>query len=131
MKNVVFVIVSMALAPWWVLAQNGVVLINQATVAATGVNRSTGGFPHTITQPGSYQLSGNLTVPANTDAIDIVANNVTLDLNGFSIIGPVVCSGSPATCIGGFNLPGIGVNGSGFSGITVINGGCTEWEAPA
>jgi hypothetical protein len=64
MKNSVLVIVSMVLAPCWALAQNGVVLINQSTVAASGANRSTGGFPYTITQPGSYQLSGNLTVPS-------------------------------------------------------------------
>jgi hypothetical protein len=54
MKNSVLVIVSIALAPGCALAQNGVVLINQATVAASGANRSTGGFPYTITQPGSY-----------------------------------------------------------------------------
>jgi len=34
----------------------GVVLINQSTVMAAG------GFPYVITQPGSYKLSGNLTL---------------------------------------------------------------------
>jgi hypothetical protein len=38
------------------------------------------GFPVTISQPGSYILSGNLTVPdAQTTAIEITADNVTLD----------------------------------------------------
>src|SRR6266700_7689406 len=75
-----------------VLAVDGVVLINQSTVMAAG------GFPYTITQPGSYRLSGNLTVPdANTTAIQVMADNVTIDLNGFSIIGPMVCNGFPVT----------------------------------
>jgi hypothetical protein len=63
-------------------AIDGQVLINQATVLAAG------GFPYKITQPGSYKLSGNLVVAGNTDGIDINANNVVLDLNGFTISGP-------------------------------------------
>lgn len=41
----------------------------------------------TISQSGSYYLTGNLTVPAGKDAIVIVdgVNDVTLDLNGFTI----------------------------------------------
>ncbi|MEM0983314.1 MAG: right-handed parallel beta-helix repeat-containing protein [Planctomycetota bacterium] len=39
----------------------------------------------TITEPGSYYLTGNLVVTGN--AIDIAVPGVTLDLNGFSIIG--------------------------------------------
>jgi hypothetical protein len=66
---------------------DGVVLINQSTVTTAG------GFPYRITQPGSYKLSGNLTVPdANTTAILITADNVTIDLNGFGILGPGVCT---------------------------------------
>lgn len=38
----------------------------------------------TITQPGSYYLTGNLTVSSG-DGIVIKTNNVTLDLNGFTI----------------------------------------------
>lgn len=49
------------------------------------------GFPITISQPGSYKLTSNLVVPANTTAIDITVPGVTLDLNGFSVMGPVKC----------------------------------------
>jgi hypothetical protein len=56
------------------------------------------GFPFVISQPGSYRLTGNLTVDQNTTAIQIGADNVTLDLNGFAIIGPTVCSGAPLIC---------------------------------
>jgi len=44
-------------------------------------------FPYVITQPGSYQLIGNISVTAGGTAIDIQASNVTLDLNGFTIQG--------------------------------------------
>jgi len=63
-------------------AADGVVLIDQSTVMAGG------GFPFKITEPGSYQLKGNLVVTAADSAITIGAGNVTLDLNGFSITGP-------------------------------------------
>jgi parallel beta-helix repeat protein len=83
-----------------VYAVDGVVLIDQNHALAGNITPGDApGFPVTITQPGSYKLSSNLTVPdANTTAIQITSNNVTLDLNGFSIIGPVVCTSSPAVC---------------------------------
>jgi hypothetical protein len=53
----------------------------------------TPGFPLTISQPGSYKLMENITVPdANKTAIEVKADNVTIDLNGFSIVGPTVCT---------------------------------------
>ena len=75
------------------LAVDGTVLINQSTVTNGLPNCPTSGrFPISICQSGGYRLSGNLTVPdANTTAISIVADNVTLDLNGFAILGPATC----------------------------------------
>src|SRR5436190_10630805 len=82
-------------------AVDGIVLIDQNRALAGGVTPGDApGFPVTISLAGSYRLSGNLTVPdANTTAINITADNVTIDLNGFSIIGPVVCTpiGTPVT----------------------------------
>ncbi len=66
-----------------VFAVDGVIEINQAAVNAAG------GFPFVINTPGSYRLTGNLTVPAETTAIQIAASQVTLDLNGFAILGPL------------------------------------------
>src|SRR5262245_25481316 len=40
--------------------------------------------PFTISSPGSYYLTTNVTVSTG-DAITITVNNVTLDLNGFTI----------------------------------------------
>jgi hypothetical protein len=59
-------------------AIDGQVLINQSTVLASG------GFPYRITQPGSYKLTGNLSV-LNQSAIVIAVNRVSIDLNGFTI----------------------------------------------
>jgi hypothetical protein len=73
-------------------AIDGNVLINQATVMHAG------GFPYKITLPGSYKLSGSLVVPAETNGIEIVAPGVSLDLNGFSITGPIVCDSVGANC---------------------------------
>jgi hypothetical protein len=80
------------------LAVDGTVLINQSTVTNGLTGCPTGHFPIVICQSGSYRLSGNITLPdASTAGIVVSADNVTIDLNGFSIIGPDVCSGSPVT----------------------------------
>jgi hypothetical protein len=64
----------------------------------------------TISQPGSYYLTRNLTVSTG-DGIDITTNNVTLDLNGFTI------SSTAASATG----TGISLNGA-LSDITIVNG---------
>src|SRR2546421_5801594 len=75
---------------------DGVVLINQNAALAGNVTPGDApGFPVTISVSGSYRLSGNLVVPdANTTAVEITAADVTIDLNGFSVIGPTVCTGT-------------------------------------
>jgi len=75
--------------------------LTSATVEAAGPRRlrAPREYPLTIREPGSYVLTENLTIPViGVSAILITANDVTLDLGGFSISGPVVCSGSPTTC---------------------------------
>jgi hypothetical protein len=81
------------------LAVDGTKLISQNNAIAGNVTPGDApGFPVTISQPGSYVLTSNLTVPdENTTAIQITANNVTLDLNGFTIQGPTVCDAPPPT----------------------------------
>src|SRR5262245_21934635 len=43
--------------------------------------------PSILTDPGSYYLTTNLVGVANNYGIAILADNVTLDLNGFAVIG--------------------------------------------
>ena len=45
------------------------------------------GLPITISTPGSYYLTGNLTATADGAAITIAADNVTIDLNRFTLSG--------------------------------------------
>jgi hypothetical protein len=84
-------------------AVDGVTLINQSKALAGGVTAGDSpGFPVTITRAGSFRLSGNLVVPnANTSGIviDLAAPGVvTLDMNGFSIIGPAHCDPFTHVC---------------------------------
>jgi len=105
-------------------AGEGVIQINQAKALAGGVTAGDGaGFPVTISAPGSYRLTGDLTVPnANTNAVSITADSVTLDLNGFSIAGPTTCTYSyPNVTCGGTEGTGTGVVAA-TSRVTVRNG---------
>jgi hypothetical protein len=105
------------------LAVDGVILIDQNRALAGNVTPGDApGFPVTISVSGSYRLSGSLTVPdANTTAIELTADFVSLDLNGFSIIGPTVCTGTPVTsCSPTGN--GNGIYGAFRTGITITNG---------
>ena len=89
-------------------AVDGTIEINQAKVMAAG------GFPYSIGS-GSYRLTSNLTVPASTNGINVTAPNVTIDLNGFSIVGPLTTLTSATP---------IGIN-AGHSLVTVENGAVT------
>src|SRR5258708_37078294 len=81
MKKALLIVLAIALAPFSAFAVDGVVLINDSIVKAQG------GYPYVISNPGSYRLSGNLTVlNENTTAIFMNNDNINLDLNGFSIL---------------------------------------------
>jgi len=66
--------------------------------------------PFTISQPGSYYLTTNLTVSGG-NAITIAANGVTLDLNGFTISSTANPASGTAVLISG-----------GLQDITIQNG---------
>ena len=105
----------------------GQVPITQAKALSGGISGACDapGFPITICAPGSYKLDGDLNVPANTDGIDIAVPNVTIDLNGFAISGPVTCTGYGTTlhCAGSASGGGIQEVGSFVAGnITVRHG---------
>ena len=74
-------------------------------------------FPIVINQAGSYVLTSNLVVTdPNVNAIEITANNVTLDLNGHIIQGPNTGSGT-----------GSGIYSQNPYGITIKNGKVQEF----
>lgn len=80
------------------------------------------GFMVIIEEPGHYQLAGNLKVAdPNTTAIEINADNVTIDLHGYAIQGPTRCQQLPAApCwpLGGGN----GIHAVNRSHVVVRNG---------
>ena len=70
------------------LANDGVLEINQACAVSGCFDGDAAGFPVTISGAGSYVLTDNLLVDTNdTNGILIQADNVTLDLNGFELAG--------------------------------------------
>ena len=72
-----------------------------------------GTFPITISQSGSYFLTQNLTGVANTNGIDITVSDVTIDLNGFNLLGA--------------NQTGTGIRSVGPASTVVRNGSLTNW----
>ncbi len=67
-----------------------------------------------IAQSGSYYLTGNVTGAAGKIGIEVAANNVTIDLNGFTLQGvPGSLHGIAPTIVG--------------SGLAVSNGHVTGW----
>jgi hypothetical protein len=132
----VFMIVT---GPAW--AVDGVVLFNQSAALAGNITPGdTPGFPVTLSMPGSYRLTSNLIVgDVNTIAVFVTGDDVTIDLNGFSIIGPTVCTGNPVTSCTptgfGAGIEGPGRNtrvfngtirGMGFRGISLNNDSFVE-----
>lgn len=119
-KSIVIVLV-LVLGGRSAFGVDGVTDINQARALAGGVSPDdTAGFPVTISQSGSYRLTGNLTTPnLNTTAIVVSAPFVTIDLNGFGIFGGNTCSGSPTSCGSGTSR---GVDASGAQDVTVLSG---------
>jgi len=103
-------LVAVTLLAWAASAgANGPIDINQVTVLAAG------GFPYKIKTSGSYILTSNLIVTTDKNAINVTAAQVTIDLNGFGILGP----GSSTTVAG--------INASGLIDVTVENGTVSEF----
>lgn len=107
----------LAAAAWPAHAADGRLEINQAKVLAAG------GFPYTISQPGSYLLTSDLVVPPGGSGILLQTDRVSLDLNGFGVLGTHVCQPAgacPSSDSFGIGIPPI----APFFGsrVTVVNG---------
>jgi hypothetical protein len=104
-------------------ASDGALEINAACVATGCFPGDTGGYPVTITAPGSYRLTSNLSTDSNqTTMIRFDVADVHLDLGGFVMSGPVTCTGTPAVCTGAsVGLAGFGIAATPGNG-SVRNG---------
>lgn len=95
------------------LAADGVLELDPSCAAVGCFLGDAPGYPIEITVSGSYKLTGNLDVRSlpsaeTVEAIEIFAPAVTLDLAGFRVVGPVVCSGVPPSCAP--NAPSAGIH---------------------
>ncbi len=83
----------------------------------------TAGFPITINQSGSYVLTSDLvTTSTSTNVIEVTADYVDIDLNGFRIMGPASCSGNGPTCSGTGSGTSKGIYQISSKGLTVHDG---------
>jgi len=102
-------------------ASDGVLEISQTCADTPGQGCFAGdapGFPVTLAQPGSYRLTSNLVVPVDTSGLRIEADGVSIDLNGFRVVGPFAC---PLPC---FSATGSGVQSAAGLGnrVSISNG---------
>lgn len=73
--------------------------------------------PWVITQSGSYYFTTNLVcAAAGVDGISVQADDVTIDLRGFTLYGPGKSSGNGIRCT--------------FKNLTVHNGRVVGWQGP-
>lgn len=86
----------------------GRIEINHVSALAGGVTAGDApGYPVTLSQPGSYVLTGSLVVSSlNVSAIVVAADDVAIDLQGFAIRGPNSCT----TSCGSGSGDGIGMS---------------------
>jgi len=68
---------------------HGVIVFTQADALAGGVTPGdTPGFPVTLSVPGaSYRLGSSLTVATGANGIEVRANDVAIDMSGFTLAG--------------------------------------------
>lgn len=109
-------------------AADGIIEINSARALAGGVTPGDGpGYPVTLDTEGSYRLTGNLyTRASHRTAIEITADRVTLDLNGFTI----ACA-APGEYCAPTGSTGRGVSAARQPDFTVRNGTIRSMQAAA
>ena len=108
------------------MATDGVLEINHTCATSTGCfSGDTAGYPVRIDGSAghSYTLTSDLAVTdVNTEVITVIASDVSIDLNGFEILGPVTCTGAgPTLSCSGFG-GGSGIDASQGRSVSVRNG---------
>ncbi len=89
--------------------------IEPRTPIATNTTPGDGSDLFIISQPGSYYLTANLVGVSGKSGIEIITNNVTLDLRGFTMLG---VPGS---------INGVSI-GNGYTNIVVRDGTISGWS---
>ena len=99
-------------------------LVASPTYAVDGVVLLDPVYPISITAPGSYRLTGNLVAAGRASAIRINSDDVTLDLNGFRVVGN--SAATDGIVIQGANVEVRNGTVRGFvrHGVFALNTGC-------
>ncbi len=104
-------------------AAGGVVEINAARASAGGVTPGdAAGYPVRLSASGNYALTGNLEVTSQVTVIEVAADDVSIDLHGFALLGPVTCTGEPVTTCDVAAAGGYGIDAASRSRVVVRNG---------
>jgi parallel beta-helix repeat protein len=94
----------------------GEVLLAELAAEEAEPRRLISNAGYVITQSGSYVLTANLTATAGQNGITVNANDVSIDLNGFTLTG----SGTDS----GFGI----YQGNSYRNLTVSNGKAVNWR---
>jgi hypothetical protein len=86
-----------------------------ALAAASAREISPDMLPLTITQPGEYRVTGPLVYAGTSNGISVMAHGVTIDLNGFALVG---------TSSGGHGIHQPAV----YRDLTIRNGIIRQWS---
>ena len=116
--SVLLLLALATIGPSRACGDDGVMEINQAGALAGGITpEDAPGFPVTLDRAGSYRLTSNLDYASYPDhgGLWIRASGVVLDLNGFTIRGPVTCSSAASepwvsTCSNGASGASIAID---------------------
>lgn len=101
---------------------DGEIVITQAKVLAGNVTPGdTPGFPVHLYRPGAYVLESNLEVPAGKIGINAYANNIDIDMNGFTISGGGVASQGLRSIFGESRIHDGVINRFTGAGISLAN----------
>ncbi len=121
-RAIVCLVLLLAAAPALAVTnQDGQVLITQAAVNAGNVTPGdTPGFPVTISVGGSYRLASNLVVTTAVNGIEVRANEVSIDMGGFTLAGSGVGRNGIASFNRTLRVQGGNVRGFAFDGVRSI-----------
>ncbi len=108
------------------LAAEGRIPLNQVCAERLGCGGgdTTAGFPITISESGSYILTSDLVISTTTtNVIEVTADNVDIDLNGFAIRGPNSCTYSSTPSVScTYTSGGTGILLDGVTSSRIHNG---------
>lgn len=109
---------ALTLAAGVAQASDGRLEINQTCALAGCFPGDSPGFPVTLGSDKSYVLTSSLTLPSDSGTGIQIGARSTLDFQGFSLIGPIACTGAPPACTPFGALTGI----SGAENVVIRNG---------